>query len=232
MYSSATTNGLINCCRVHGVGKMGSIKSASMKENGEKRGWKRSKSKSSSWGIHKGNKGPRKYIVEVSDSKEEVVREELFEGLSGPWSDWFWSEDYQVFYRGRLDANDMWDYEYDYQVPKRETPRFVPPINIESVESEKVALEVSMELPDIGAEEYTWMMGFSEDMKIGVMDEEEVQDVETMKGKDGNESFEDQNSSENNTQINIEDAGKKANKKSMVTKDYERKQYGYGGRKR
>ncbi|EDN96600.1 predicted protein [Sclerotinia sclerotiorum 1980 UF-70] len=100
--------------------------------------------------------------------------------------------------------NDMWDYEYDYQVPNRETPRFVPLINVEFVESEKVALAVAMELPDLRAEEYTWMMGGSGNMKMGVMEGEKVQGVGKMKGK--------------------------ADKESTITKYYEKKQY--GGKKR
>ncbi|APA06048.1 hypothetical protein sscle_01g008180 [Sclerotinia sclerotiorum 1980 UF-70] len=196
---------------MHRVGEIRSIKSMNAKENGKTRVWKlksRSKSKFSSRGSHKGNKGPKKYIFDVPDSKEEFVREDPFEEVFRPWSDWLWSEDYQVFYRGRLDANDMWDYEYDYQVPNRETPRFVPLINVEFVESEKVALAVAMELPDLRAEEYTWMMGGSGNMKMGVMEGEKVQGVGKMKGKGGNEDFKDRTIIEKQTGIYIEDAGK------------------------
>ncbi|KAF7868392.1 hypothetical protein EAF04_004924 [Stromatinia cepivora] len=214
---------------MHCVGEIGSIKSTRTKENGEKGSWKL-KSRSSSRGIHKGKKGPKKYIVDVPDNKEKVVKEEQFEEeVFGPWSDWFWSEDYQVFYRGSLDVNEMWDYEYDYKVSKREIPRFVPPINIEFVEGEKVELQVAMELPDLGGEEYTWVMGSSGNMKMGMMDGEEVQDVEKMKGKGGNEGVKDRNISEKQMGMNIEHAGKEAKKESTVTKDFEKK---HGGRKR
>ncbi|KAJ8070955.1 hypothetical protein OCU04_001313 [Sclerotinia nivalis] len=84
---------------------------------------------------------------------------------------------------------DMLDYEYDNKVPNRETPRFVPPINIEFVESEEVMLEVAMELPDVEGEEYTWMMGSSGNMKMGVMEGAEVQGVEKIKGKGENEGL-------------------------------------------
>ncbi|KAI9647672.1 hypothetical protein NHQ30_004057 [Ciborinia camelliae] len=60
--------------------------------------------------------------------------------------------------------NDMWDYEYDYKVPKREVPRFVPPIEIEFVESEKLDLDLAQ--PEARMEGYTWVMGNCEDMRM------------------------------------------------------------------
>lgn len=71
----------------------------------------------------------------------------------------------------------MWDYEYDYKVPKREIPRFVPPINIEFVESEEVELE--KEIACVQLDGYTWVVG-----SCDVTVDECVEKVKMEEGKD------------------------------------------------
>lgn len=64
----------------------------------------------------------------------------------------------------------MWDYEYDFEVPKREIPRFVPPMKIEYIESEKIDLVIAQ--PGVERDEYTWVVGLCEDMRVSRVEEE------------------------------------------------------------
>lgn len=60
---------------------------------------------------------------------------------------------------------DMWDYDYDHRLPKREIPRFVPPIKIEYVEGQKLNLEAASSELHI-TEEYTWAIQSLDQMTI------------------------------------------------------------------
>jgi hypothetical protein len=48
-------------------------------------------------------------ITTKETKKEEEGKKELEEEYElGPWSDWYWSEEYRFLYRGRKDRYGMW----------------------------------------------------------------------------------------------------------------------------
>ncbi|KAM3068885.1 hypothetical protein ACMFMF_008853 [Clarireedia jacksonii] len=106
-----------------------SIKSWSRGGGGGKSG--SVKSFASSTGSRKKTKNAaaNKEAERVQEEKKLVVEEEKYE--LGPWSDWFWSEEFRILYRGRKDRYDMWTYEIDTRSPEKHIPRFVPVPDIE-----------------------------------------------------------------------------------------------------